>query len=162
MFYTLMDTKNDVIKCSKLKWNNEPQTELRYHDDDVSSWSILSSTISKSQSARENTHSYCKKPFLWQPIRARVCSYPGTIYSNHREFLSRDYWLIVASEILKQIFAREERLQGLCSSFKKQQISQENCQSDIPGTEALYSSLDFLPNKNHRAGLWNFKYSSLI
>ena len=25
MVYTLIDDRNDVIKCSKLKWNNEPQ-----------------------------------------------------------------------------------------------------------------------------------------
>ena len=25
MVYTLIDHTNDVIKCSKLKWNHEPQ-----------------------------------------------------------------------------------------------------------------------------------------
>ena len=25
MVYTLIDHRNDVIKCSKLKWNHEPQ-----------------------------------------------------------------------------------------------------------------------------------------
>ena len=25
MVYTLIDHRNDLIKCSKLKWNNEPQ-----------------------------------------------------------------------------------------------------------------------------------------
>ena len=25
MVYTLIDHRNDIIKCSKLKWNHEPQ-----------------------------------------------------------------------------------------------------------------------------------------
>ena len=32
MVYTLTDHRNDVIKCSKFKWNNEPQASLNYFE----------------------------------------------------------------------------------------------------------------------------------